>query len=162
MNIHGDFVVFVLDEQLYAVRLAVVQRVVRAVEITRLPDGPPIAIGIINLQGQVVTVIDVRRRFRLPERELRLTDQFLVTRVPRRGTGAAEDRLLALVVDGVTGVVTIAERSVIESEMILPGLGYLEGIAKTERGIVLIHDLGTFLSLEEETSLASSLGGVHP
>ena len=71
-------VVFTLDERFYAIRLSAVSRVVRAVEITPLPKAPPIVIGVINLGGRIIPVVNIRRRFRLPERELELTDQLIV------------------------------------------------------------------------------------
>jgi purine-binding chemotaxis protein CheW len=152
----GPCVVFRIDGQLYGIRLSVVSRVVGAAEITRLPGAPEIVLGIINLAGWVVPVVNLRRRFRLPERGLELTDQFIVASTPRPGAPEGDGRILALVVDGVVGVreLSAGER---DSKSILPGLEHLEGVAKTAEGLVLIHDLGTFLSLEEEQALAEGL-----
>ena len=50
-------VVFTLDERFYGVRLSVVARVLRAVEITPLPKAPPIVIGVINLGGRIIPVV---------------------------------------------------------------------------------------------------------
>ena len=61
---HGEFVAFVLNDQRYALRLAVVERVVQVVEFTPLPKAPEIVLGIINFEGRVVPVVDVRKRFR--------------------------------------------------------------------------------------------------
>jgi len=143
-------VVFILDERFYGLRLSAVSRVVRAVEITPLPKAPPIVIGVINLAGLIIPVVNIRRRFSLPERELKLTDHFLVAR-------GKDDRLLALVVDAVVGVRDLSAQETIAAETILPGLEHLEGVAKTHQGLVLIHDLGTFLSLEEERDLDAVL-----
>jgi purine-binding chemotaxis protein CheW len=57
------------------------------------------------------------------------------------------------VVDSVTDVAERAEREVITAEKILPGLEYLEGVIKLDDGIVFIHDLDRFFSLEEEKQL---------
>jgi purine-binding chemotaxis protein CheW len=150
-------VVFTLDERLYGVRLSAVSRVVHAVEITPLPKAPPIVIGVINLGGRIIPVVNIRRRFRLPERDLELTDQLVVARASRHDAQEDGGRLLAFVVDAVIGVQDLPAAETIAAETILPGLEHLEGVAKTEQGLVLIHDLGTFLSLEEEIALGAIL-----
>ena len=149
-------VVFSLDEQLYGIRLSVVSRVVSAVEITRLPGGPEIVMGVINLGGRIIPVVNLRRRFRLPERGLAITDQLIVATTVRPGAPEDGGRVLALVVDGVVGVRELSARET-DAVTILAGLEHLEGVAKTEEGLVLIHDLGTFLSLDEERVLSETL-----
>ena len=67
-NPSNHIVVFTLDEQRYALHLLAVERVVRAVEVTALPEAPEIVLGVVNVKGRIVPVINVRRRFRLPER----------------------------------------------------------------------------------------------
>jgi purine-binding chemotaxis protein CheW len=150
-------IVFTLDKRLYGVRLSAVSRVVHAVEITPLPKAPPIVIGVINLGGRIIPVVNIRRRFRLPERDLELTDQLVVARASRHDAQKDGGRLLAFVVDTVIGVQDLSAQETIAAETILPGLEHLEGVAKTDQGLVLIHDLGTFLSLEEERALGAIL-----
>jgi purine-binding chemotaxis protein CheW len=133
-------VVFYLDGQQYALHLSAVARVVRVVEVTPLPKAPEIVLGVVNLQGRIIPVFNIRRRFRLPERELSLSDQLIVAHTSARTVG--------LVVDAVRGVVGPAG-----VEHILPNLEYIEGAAKLEDGIVLIHNLDQFLSLEEGQAL---------
>ena len=62
MNQAPCFVVFRLDEQHYAVPLSVVERIVRMVDITPVPKTPEIVLGVINVQGSVIPVVDIRRR----------------------------------------------------------------------------------------------------
>ena len=150
-------VVFTLDERFYGVRLSVVARVLRAVEITPLPKAPPIVIGVINLGGRIIPVVNIRRRFQLPERELELSDQFIVAMALGRDAHEDGGRLLALAVDAVVGVRDLSTKVTTAAETILPGLEHLEGVAKTNEGLVLIHNLGTFLSLEEESALGTLL-----
>jgi purine-binding chemotaxis protein CheW len=70
MNKATQLVVFALDEQRYALRLTAVERIVRAVEVTPLPKAPQIVLGVIDAQGRIIPVVDVRQRFRLTEREV--------------------------------------------------------------------------------------------
>jgi len=141
-------IVFSLDRQRYALPLHAVDRVVRMVAITPLPKAPDIVLGVVNLQGRVIPVIDMRRRFSLPEKKIALTDQLVVAHTLRRS--------IALVADAVHDVIGFAQ-VLIETENILPGLEYVEGVVKLTDGLILIHDLDRFLSLEEESSLDLAL-----
>jgi purine-binding chemotaxis protein CheW len=142
-------VIFTLDEHSYALHLPAVERALRMVEISPLPKAPEIVLGVINVQGRIVPVFNVRKRFRLPERETSPSDQLIVAQTSRR--------TVAMLADAVSGVVAYPEQQVIAAERILPGLEYVEGVAKLEGGMILIHDLDKFLSLEEETTLDNAL-----
>jgi purine-binding chemotaxis protein CheW len=145
----GHLVVFELDGQRYALSLSAVQLVVRAVEITPLPQAPAIVAGILNYQGQVVPVFNLRRRFQLRDRELQLDDHVILARTARR--------LVALVVDAVAGVLACVDGEVVPADAVVPGTAYLAGVVKRPDGLILIHDLNSFLSLDEEQTLAAAL-----
>ena len=142
-------IVFVLDRQRYALPLHAVDRVVRMVAITPLPKAPDIVLGVVNFQGRVIPVINMRRRFNLPEKDIALTNQLVVAHTSRRP--------VALVADAVHDVITSSAQNLIETENILPGVEYVEGVVKLGDGMILIHDLDKFLSLEEESSLNQAL-----
>lgn len=144
-----QYVVFTLDEQRYALHLSAVDRVVRMVHITPLPNAPDIVLGIVNMQGRVIPVINIRQRFNLPRREIVLTDRLIFAHMKWRP--------VALVADSVTGVVECSGQSLIPAEEILHEFKYLEGIIKFRDGLILIHDLDKFLSLEEEECLDVAL-----
>jgi purine-binding chemotaxis protein CheW len=144
-----QLVVFCLDEQRYALSLGVVERIVRAVEVTRLPKAPPIVLGVIDVEGRVLPVLDVRRRFCLPEREVGPADQFLIAWTARRP--------VALVVDEAQGVIERPHAEIIGSAQIVPGLEHIQGVVKLDNGLVLIHDLEAFLSLDEARTLDDAM-----
>lgn len=141
----NQIVVFTLGEQRYGLPLSAVDRIVRMVEVTSLPKGPDIVLGVVNVRGRIIPVINARRRFRLPEREIVLADQLIVARAARRP--------VALAADAVTGVFEYSAQEVVGARDVLPGIEYVEGVVKLDDGLVLIHDLDQFLSLEEETAL---------
>jgi purine-binding chemotaxis protein CheW len=149
VNEADRLVVFTLEEHRYALSLSVVERAVRMVEISPLPQAPAIVLGVINLGGRIVPVLNVRKRFRLPERAPGLADQLLIARTPARS--------VALAVDAVDGVVQHHPDEVIAPPAIVPGLEYLAGVAKLDDGMLFIHDLDRFLSLEEEQALATAI-----
>lgn len=142
-------VTFVLADQRYALRLSVVQRVVAMVRITPLPQAPAIVLGAINVQGVIVPVINMRRRFGLPERPPGPQDQLLVAYTARRP--------VALVADDVSGVLEYRDQDLVSARSALPGVKYVESVVKLRDGLVLIHDLDRFLSLDEEQTLERAL-----
>jgi purine-binding chemotaxis protein CheW len=148
LQIH-QLVVFTMDGQRYAVPLSVVDRVVRMVEITPVPQIPEIVLGVINAQGQIIPVVDIRKRFCLPARAPHLSDQLLIARTSKRA--------VALVVDAVSEVMTLSSQEVVLGETILAHLDYVTGVVKRPDGLILIHDLDRFLSLEEEQRLHNAI-----
>jgi len=69
MHTSCHLLVFLLDNQQFGLHLAAVQRLVHAVEIISLPKAPEIVLGVINVQGQIIPAVNVRKRFRLPQQE---------------------------------------------------------------------------------------------
>ena len=146
---HTDILVFTLDDTRYALPLSSVERAVRAVEITPLPKAPRIVMGVINLQGEIIAVIDIRGRLRLPARELDLDDRFLIVRTP--------GRRLALVVDSLEGIHHLDRKQVASVDETLSLAPHLRGVAKLADGMALIYDLDQFLSLAEEAKLDEAM-----
>jgi len=146
-------VTFSLDDRNFALYVSAVQRIIRVVEVTALPKAPEIVVGIINMQGQVIPVFDIRRRFQLPARETQLSDQMIIADTAKR--------VVALIVDSVDDVIEILGEKIIVAGQILPELEHVEGVVKTEGGMVLIHDLEKFLSLHEEKALDEALEALN-
>ena len=142
-------VVFVLDGQRYAFPLATVQQVLPMVAPAPLPEAPPIALGVINLHGLIVPMLDIRRRLGLPPREYGPADRLVVARSSRR--------LLAIPVDEALGVTEVMMDSIVPPETIFPGIGRVAGVAPLADGLLFIHDLDSFLSLDEEQGLTAAL-----
>jgi purine-binding chemotaxis protein CheW len=144
-----QLLVFTLDEQKYALHLSAVERVVRVIEITSLPKAPEIVLGVINMHGRIIPVVDIRKRFRLKECEIGLSDQLIIANTATRP--------VALIVDFVTGVIEQSKGRIVRAEKIVPGTEYVEGVLKLDDGMVLIHDLDGFLSLKEEKALERAM-----
>jgi purine-binding chemotaxis protein CheW len=145
----NQLVAFTLNKQPYALRLASVRQVLRMVEVTSLPKAPEIVLGLVSLQGTVVPVLSIRRRVGLTEVEASLTDHLIVA--------DTASRIVALVVDSVTGVVERTAEEITKAESVVPGAEYVEGIAKLEEGMLFIHNLDLFLSQPEESQLHDAL-----
>lgn len=150
MNSGNHLVVFTLDDRRYGLHLPAVERIVRVVDITPLPKAADIVLGVVNVHGQIIPVLDIRKRFRLPERAVKTSDHLLIAQTPRR--------TVAFLVDMVSEVIELSEETIIAAAKIIPGMEYVDGVAKLEDGLILIHDIDKFLSLDEEKALSEALG----
>lgn len=149
MGFSNRIIVFSLDGQRYGLNLAATERVLAAVEVTPLPKAPAIVLGVFNLQGRIIPVVNVRRRFALVERPVAPEDQFLIAR--------AGEHTIAMVVDAIDGVLELPAETVVSAATILPELPYVQGVLRLPDGLVLIHDLSTFLALDEAATLDAAL-----
>lgn len=141
----SQLVIFQLDGCRYALPIENVEHIVRAAEITPLANAPGIVLGVIDVAGQVIPILDIRRRFRLAARNLLPSDHFIVALAGTRPVG--------LIVEEVEEVAEISASEILNTSDIIPGLEYITGVARLENGLVLIHDLETFLSQEEAHDL---------
>jgi purine-binding chemotaxis protein CheW len=121
---------FRLAGETYALRLDGVERVVRAVEVTPFPEAPPDVLGVINLFGRILPVLDLRRRKGLPPREIDVSDFFLIVHLPAR--------VFALWVDEVIGVIDYPEAEIVRATDVLAGARGVEAMVKTAQGIAFI------------------------
>ena len=149
-----NYVVFLLDGKRYALYLKAVERVVHAVEVTPLAKAPDMVLGVVSVHGRIVPVFSPRRRFHLPQREASAADQIIFA--------YAGQRMVALWVDSVVGVIECAASKVTHADNILPGMNYVQGVFQLEDGLVLVHDLDSFLSLAETNALDRALEASQP
>ena len=142
------FVAFLLDEQRYALPLDAVERIVRAVAITALPKAPTIVSGAINVQGEIIPVLNLRRLNNLLHREIRHDDEFILAHFP--STESAENlfRRVALWVDGVEEVLECSPDDVLSVADLFSGVEHISGAIKRKDGMVLIQDMERALSSE--------------
>ena len=142
-------VLLAVDGQTYALHFGVVDRILRMVEVTPLPGAPDVVEGVVNIQGEVVPVVSIRRRLGLAHRSVALSDSLVVA--------PARARRLAIIAESVLGVVECPADAVVSTGDLARGIQHIEGVLKTSDGLVLIHDLDRFFSPEEEQSLDLAL-----
>ena len=144
-----SLVIFRVDKQRYGLPLDVVERIVHAVEVTLLPKAPAIVIGAIDVEGRVLPVLNIRQRLGLPERKISPANQFVIARTSRRG--------IVFVIDEALGMIDLPSTGMVGAAQIVPGLEQIRGVVQLPDGLVLIHDLESFLSLEEDRALDEAL-----
>ena len=144
-----QWVTFRLEGEKYGINVMRVQEVLRMTEIAPVPGAPDYVMGIINLRGNVVTVIDTRKRFGLPEG---ITDD--ATRIV---IIEAENQVIGIMVDSVAEVVDLDE-SQIETA---PNVGndesskYIQGVSSREAQLLILVDVDKLLSEEEWEEVAA-------
>lgn len=149
VNEVNRYLVVALDDLRLALELCTVDIVTHMVHVTPLPNAPGIVLGVVNLRGRVIPVINIRRRFNLGEREIALTDRLVFAHTARRP--------VALVADAVIDVFESAPECLVSVESVLPSVPYVKGVMKFNGGVIFVHNLDTFLDLEEVETLDSAL-----
>lgn len=143
-------VVFLINEYQFGLPLKSVDRVVQVVEITPLPNLPPNILGIINLQGQIMPVLNIRLYFYLPEHQINLSDKLIITTQNQKST--------AFLVDKVVGVIEYDKKDFIDLEPIFPGIEYVRQVLKGQDGLILLlHDLDKLLPIDEAKPLQKAI-----
>lgn len=137
---HCAVVVFALDGVRFALSMNAVERIVRAVEVSPLADAPPGVIGMINVHGRIIPVFDIRPRFGLTPREMRVSDHLVIAH--------AADRDVALLVDAAVDVVAPDNQTVTMGTDSLATLGAVEAVLVHGEEIVPIQDLSRFIPAE--------------
>lgn len=140
---------FSVEGQRYALHVSAVDSVTRAVEITPLPDAPPCVAGVINVHGKILPAFNLRRRFHLPDREIQPDDHMIIAR--------AAHRRVVLLVDSVEEVLDCDLDEELPVKSVLGHTNSVEGMIKGSDGLIFIHDLNTFLSLDEEHMMEEAL-----
>lgn len=140
---------FRLKECLCALYLEQVLQVVAAVEATPLPQAPEAVIGAIDLHGEVIPLLSIRKRFGFVDRGIETQDQYIIAK--------AGGRVVALAVDEVRQIVERSTREIVAAERIIGKLPHIDGVIQLEDGLALIHDLDKFLSLDERRDLDAAI-----
>jgi len=149
MSLPDRIVPFSVEGFSLALALEKVERVIPAVAVTPLPGAPPAVSGVIDLGGRVIPVFDLRRRFSLPEKELLPENRMIIA--------STSKRTVAMVVDEAGGVIETGPGMTAYSGEVLPDLAHVAGVVKTPGGMMVIQDIDSFLSLEEEKELSGAL-----
>ncbi|MEW7978323.1 MAG: chemotaxis protein CheW [gamma proteobacterium symbiont of Phacoides pectinatus] len=138
-----QLVTFQLEEQVYGINVLQVQEVLRVGEIAPVPGAPEYFLGIINLRGTVVTVLDGRSRFGLPEVERDPANRIVIIESDGEVTG--------ILVDRVAEVKEIALPEITPAPNIGSGgcSRYIEGVVSREGELLVVVDLNRLLSDEE-------------
>lgn len=144
-----QWVTFRLDDETYGINVMQVQEVLRYTEITPVPGAPGYVLGIINLRGNVVTVIDTRQRFGLDPAPITDNTRIVIIEVDRQVVG--------ILADSVAEVVYLRQ-SEIETA---PNVGneesakFIQGVCNKNGELLILVDLEKLMTDDEWSELES-------
>ncbi len=143
-----QWVTFQLEEETYGINVMQVREVLRYTEIAPVPGAPDYVLGIINLRGNVVTVIDTRSRFGLMEGEITDNTRIIVIE--------SERQVIGILVDSVAEVVYLKSSEIDTT----PSVGtdesskFIQGVSNRDGKLLILVDLNKLLSDEEWDEMA--------
>jgi len=144
-----QWVTFRLDNEKYGIKVMQVQEVLRMTEIAPVPGAPDYVLGIINLRGNVVTVIDLRRRFGLLEAEADDATRIVIIE--------SENNVVGVLVDSVAEVADLRASEIDTA----PNVGndesskYIQGVSTQEDELLILVDVNKLLTDEEWNDVAA-------
>jgi len=142
------WVTFEMDNESYGISVTDVHEVLRFTEIAPVPGAPSFIIGIINLRGNVVTVIDTRSRFGLPPKEIDDSTRIIINEIDGQQVG--------ILVDSVAEVVDIHTMDIEPA----PNVGnedtarYIQGVTSLNGELLIIIDISKLLTENEMKELS--------
>ncbi len=143
-----QLVTFRLGGETYGIDVMNVQEVLRISEIAPVPGAPEYVLGIINLRGNVVTVVDTRARFGLPSSETDDASRIVIVE--------SEDQVVGILVDSVAEVVELNQSEI----DVPPNVGnedsarYVQGVANRESDLLIVIDLDKLLARDDWSGVA--------
>ncbi|MEG6522998.1 chemotaxis protein CheW [Desulfotomaculum sp. 1211_IL3151] len=144
------YLIFMIQGQRFAIKLAHVERVIRAVEVTPIPRGHNM-MGLINIQGWITPVVNSYSLFKLAQREIDINDRFIIIQT--------EKRQVALIANEVAEVVEKDWHGVVDADKFLDRVALINGVLKLADGMILIVDPEELLSATEERLLDEYVNG---
>lgn len=149
-------VVFKIEDEEYAIEIIQVERITSFEKITRIPDCPDYLKGVINNQGRIVPVIDLKRRFNLPETSISSSSNIIITKEEHGNIG--------IIVDSVSEVMDVDSKMVCPPPEVIAGIlkKYIKGTIKYSDRIIIYLDLSAILDFDERNDIREAIsGGEH-
>jgi purine-binding chemotaxis protein CheW len=135
---NSQFLTFSLAGEEYGVDILKIQEIKGYVPTTRIPNSPPEIVGVLNLRGTIVPVMDLRKKFGL---EAVQYDSFTAIVV-----AAVRNRVIGMIVDQVSEVVTIPTKDIQPPPIESVGVDHsLEGLARVGDKLIILLDVEAVL-----------------
>lgn len=138
-----QLVVFRLGSEEYGVDILQVQEIKRMLDITRVPQAPDFIEGVINLRGQIIPVLDLRRRFGFPAAERTADTRIIVVNIG--------ELIIGLIVDTVLEVISLSKEAISPAPALVTGIDndFLSGIGDLGERLLIILNLEKILAVDE-------------
>ncbi|AIY89716.1 chemotaxis protein CheW [Geoglobus acetivorans] len=147
-NDNVQVIVFTLGEERYGVDISQVREIIKPSEITRIPNAPDFVEGVINLRGQITTIINLRKRFNMEPKPIDNNTRIIVVEY--------DNAVIGMMVDNVTEVKYLPVSEIEELPQVITSRSearFLKGVGKLPDGLLILIDLNKVLSDEEYEKL---------
>ena len=137
-----QWVTYQLEDEFYGINVMQVQEVLRLIEIAPVPGAPSYVLGIINVRGNVVTVIDTRARFGLSTKEPDESSRIVIVEV--------SGHVIGMLVDSVAEVVYLRQSEIDTAPNISEDSSrFIQGVCNREKYLLILVDVNKLLNDEE-------------
>jgi len=152
----GQYLTFILDEEVFALDITTVREVLDFTKITKVPQTPDFMMGVINLRGSVMPVVDMRLKFGLSKTELTVNTCIIIVEIELDG----EITLLGALVDSVQEVIELDPEHIEPPPRIGTRLNtkFIKGMGKQDDRFLIIVEIDRVFSVEE-LAIAQEMSG---
>lgn len=142
-----QLVIFSLGKEEYGVDIMQVKEIVTYKEPVKVPNTPQFVEGIINLRGEIIPIVNLKKRFNIPGEDIGDQTRVIVMSIDSKKVG--------FIVDDASEVITINNENIEPAPEIVAGIDrrYITGIGKVEERILIILDLDKLFSEKEQEAL---------
>ena len=130
-----NLVTFKLGNNEYAIDIMQAKEIIKMEKITLIPNAPDYVEGVINLRGNIIPIVDLKKRFNLEENDGEKNTGIIIVKI--------DDVDMGIIIDAISKVVSIATSNIQPPPPMLSGIGqkYIKGVAKLEDKLLVVLDL---------------------
>ena len=145
-----NLVTFRLGSGEYAIDIMQAKEIIKMEKITLIPNAPDFVEGVINLRGNIIPIIDLKKRFNLEETEGDKNTGIIIVKI--------EDVDMGIIIDSISKVVSISNSDIQPPPPMLSGIGqkYIKGVGKLEDKLLVVLDLEKLFTTDEEEEETAS------
>ena len=143
---------FVVADELFGVDILMVQEIIKNINITAIPDSPDFIVGVINLRGNIIPIIDLKKRLKLVAKKESKSDDVWIVVLNISG------RVTGFIVDRVTRVIKVQAEAIRPApELVVSGLksDYIRGVTKHDKRLLALLDFNRILLVDEFKKLSA-------
>ena len=139
-----NLVTFRLGTGEYAIDIMQAKEIIKMEKITLIPNAPDFVEGVINLRGNIIPIIDLKKRFNLEETDGDKNTGIIIVKI--------EDVDMGIIIDSISKVVSMANSDIQPPPPMLSGIGqkYIKGVGKLEDKLLVVLDLEKLFSSDED------------
>ena len=139
-----NLITFRLGSGEYAIDIMQAKEIIKMEKITLIPKAPDFVEGVINLRGNIIPIIDLKKRFHLEETEGDKNTGIIIVKI--------EDVDMGIIIDSISKVVSISNSDIQPPPPMLSGIGqkYIKGVGKLEDKLLVVLDLEKLFTTDED------------